>query len=374
MRAIGATRSAGECADAVARATSNDLWRTTGLCLSAAIMEERDAPGAFSRIRDAAAPFEADNSEIPVAQGARFKAYFKIARGRTNWQRTSEKEHLRTIRKGIDQFFLSQTQVPAIADPLTQLLVTSVMSSSELLSDVGELAGHFVVLSDLQRMLEQISRAPEYLDLELRARYLKSRILIESDHKAIAREMSETMLRAQQLGFSAVASEAAHYCGWIAARSGDSEQARIFQSNALAFADAQDSTATRSMAYASAAFVEELIGTPEKALELARTGAADLPASVDGFPTYVLARAQLKCGLPEEAIDAGKDVVRCVSTGELARGATLLLMAQATVKLGRLKTAISHLDEAVARLRIFGNTYLLSDALSLRRLLHQNAN
>ena len=178
-----------------------------------------------------------------------------------------------------------------------------------------------------------------------------------------------SVLRAQHLGLPSIACEAAHYSGWIAARSGDKERARIFQSNALAFAEAQDSRWLRYIAYAQAALVEQLIGTPERALQLAQMSASFTKGKLTGFLAYILARAQMKCGLAEEALDTGEASASSVSTGEIARGATLIVMAEAAAMLGQSSTATSHLDEAVARLRIYGNTYLLSDAQKVRNRL-----
>jgi hypothetical protein len=59
-----------------------------------------------------------------------------------------------------------------------------------------------------------------------------------------------------------------------------------------------------------------------------------------------------------------------VAVGEFGRAASLLLMAESAAALGRGAAANAHIDEAVNRLAIYGQTYLMSRAHSMRKKLN----
>ncbi len=369
MAVAGTTSSALERSEAVARVAGDIGWRVVAKCLFSQLSVERGDLSAATELLDSAQALYSDNeAEIGQARAIGLQAIFKVGHGLVSWFSGAQKEATSLVRSGFDRFYVS----PFLAGPVSEILMRGVVQCAGILSDAGELEVRAAALVDVRRVMERLPLAPQYLDLELRLELAKGQILLGSDDAAVAIEFVETMQRAQQLGLPAIAAEAARELGSIASRLGDVAQARYFQSAALGFADLHDSRLARAVTYAYASLMETRLGNPQRALELAYNASDSRPTGSmnSAYFDYVLARAQFARGLAEEALHSAEIAAGSSAIGEFGRAAALLLMAESAAALGRGAAASAHVDEAVARLGIYGQTYLMSQAHSTRKRLN----
>jgi hypothetical protein len=368
MSAAGATRTALERVEAVALTAGDAGWRIVAMALqSQGSIDRGELSEGVHFLNSAEALLAAHEAEVGQERATALRAFFAMERGMVLWFGGAQREAISAVRNGVDRFYLS----PSLSAPMNQLLMRGVVHCSAILTDAGELDARFAVLGDVRRCMDRLSSVPEHLELELRLELAKGQVFNGIDHEAVGRDFVEVMHRAQRLGLPVIAAEAARERGSIAARIGDLEQARVFQSAALSFAEAHDSALARAFTYGYASMMETRLGSAQRALALARSASDARPRGSIGsqYFAYVLARAQLACGFNEEALDSAEHAARSNALGEFGRGAALLLMAESAVALGRTAAASAYVDDAIARLGIYGQSYLMSQAHSVRKQL-----
>lgn len=365
MSAAGALTASRERALAVSSFAGDMRWRIVATALDAHL---RIARGEFCESAQLVAVaeqlVEQKSRSIGAARAQALRALFNTMRARIAWGQGDEKEASRFGRMGIDRFVLGEPQALTGPDPVSHMLLRNMICTASLLTDIGETGAADSLLGDLQRSIDRIPNG-DYLELERRSVLSRFQTINAADSTAIARDIVETMTRAQKLGMPIVASEAAMFASWFAARSGDS-RAKEFQEAALAFSGSHDSTTSRSSIQAWAAIIELRIGTPQRALDLAQAAMGGYPRDSTGhaYCTSTLARAQLSCGLIGEAFESAQSVAGSNATRE--RAGALLVMARASAALGEPKRALGYVDDAIDLLGRFGNTYVLRDARALR--------
>lgn len=375
LNAAGSTVGAQQRAEMVGRLSGDPRWHIAARCLLSQIHLERDEFDEAARVVDGAeAALHANHGELRKEDEASFRALFEMARSQIARVQGAHDASLGAVREGIDHFFFGHRAASA-SDPMTQILLRSVMASANILSDSGELGASIAAFGDVQRSMERLSYVPDYLNLEMRYELQRNQLLLDADHTEVEREMVGTLAQAQRLGFPVLAGSIAHDIGWMAARRGQIDRARTFQSAVLGFAETHDSVRARSYAYAAASLIEQRIGSPQRALALAHSGFGRLPrgSAHHAYTAFALARAQLACGLAEDALASAGGIVGVVPT-EFGRGATLLLMAESAAALGRHADARDHLEHAVDRLGTYGQTYLMSQARAMRKRLRLKLN
>ncbi len=343
MHVLGATRNSREQAEAITRSPADAQWRVVALCMLAQHHTDCEDYSESVRLLQAAEQLlEEKSRKIGAVRVAGLRAFFEIGRARIYWATGEPKEALRLGRSGFDRFFLSQSNAFQPGDPAAQVLLRDVISSVALLVDSGDVTGADALLGETRRAIARMPNAPEYLELEWRTALARLQTLMSNDHETLAQDANETLSRAQRLGLPAQAADSALLGAWIAARRGDVNRARELQSAVLTFSQAHDSVWTRSVMFAGAALIERKIGTPQRALSLARSASSGFTRGTPGhaFSSYILARAQLACGFAEDALTAAREVVYANAPREYVRAAAQIVMAESSAVLGRSHAAL----------------------------------
>ena len=368
MNTNGATSLSQERAEAIASQSSDPQWRIVAKCLDAFVRISREEYSEAERLIDVAEEcLESNKRNIGSTRCGEMRPFFDVARARVAWANGKAIDALRLGRSGIDKFLLTRPQASTTVDPGGHVLLSNVLEATEILLDAGEIDNADGVLADVRRSIERYPQA-EYLELEWRCALSRLQTLVVSDHDLLARDALETIARAQQLGLPIIAAEAASVAAWIFAQGNDIRRAKQLQTAALSYADAHDLTVARATTQAIASLTERKIGTPQRALDLAKSAVSGYRHGTVGhaYGLYTLAQAQLSSGALPEALESAQMVLEASTPREPTRAAALLIIAESSARLGERNHALNCVHDALQLLGRYGNSYLLRDARALR--------